>query len=439
MNLLYLECSMGAAGDMLMGALFELLTPKEQENFLHQMNHLGFHDVTLSVSRREKCGIFGTHMNVLIHGKEEDEYMHTHSHEDDTHSHPHSHPHGDDIHSHPHSHSHEVLAHDHMHNTESHHHSHHHSSYQDMLHLITHLPLSDTVKSHAQAVYQLIGNAEAKAHESALEHIHFHEVGTLDALMDVVGCCLLIELLHPDQILASPVHVGSGTIRCAHGVLPVPAPATAEILTGVPIYGGQIQGELCTPTGAALLRHFASDFLAMPPMTVSKTGYGMGTRDFPQANCLRAFWGSSGTSSSDDVILSLSCNLDDMTGEALGFAAEELMRHGALDVYVVPILMKKGRPGHLLTCLCTPEQEIPMSKLIFCHTTTRGIRIQKINRRKLSASYQQQESPYGPVTIKQNDGYDVCRRKPEYEDMAKIAREQDISFLQVSQEISSSL
>ncbi len=406
MNLLYLECSMGAAGDMLMGALYELLTPQEQEAFRNQMNHLGFKDISLSVSRRQKCGIFGTHMKVLIQGKEEEEHMHSHHH---------------------------------SHEEESHNHSHHHCSYKDMLQMISQLPLSDTVKSNAQAVYQRIGNAEAKAHESTLEQIHFHEVGSLDALMDVVGCCLLIEILNPDRILASPVHVGSGAIRCAHGILPVPAPATAEILSGVPIYGGQISGELCTPTGAALLRHFASDFLPMPPMTVSKTGYGIGTRDFPQANCVRAFLGDSGESLADDEILSLSCNLDDMTGEALGFALEELMHHGALDAYIIPILMKKGRPGHLLTCLCSPDKERSMCDLIFFHTTTRGIRIQEIKRRKLSASFKQQESPYGPVTIKQNEGYGVCRRKPEYEDLAKIARNQDISFLDLSQEISSSL
>lgn len=439
MNLLYLECSMGAAGDMLMGALYELLTPQEQETFRNQMNHLGFKDISLSVSRRQKCGIFGTHMKVLIQGKEEEEHMHSHHHSHEAAEHSHHHPHEEESHSHHHSHEAAEHSHHHSHEGESHNHSHHHCSYKDMLQMISQLPLSDTVKSNAQAVYQRIGNAEAKAHESTLDQIHFHEVGTLDALMDVVGCCLLIEILNPDRILASPVHVGSGTIRCAHGILPVPAPATAEILSGVPIYGGQISGELCTPTGAALLRHFASDFLPMPPMTVSKTGYGMGTRDFPQANCVRAFLGDSGESLADDEILSLSCNLDDMTGEALGFALEELMHHGALDAYIIPILMKKGRPGHLLTCLCSPDKERSMCELIFCHTTTRGIRIQEIKRRKLSASFKQQESSYGPVTIKQNEGYGVCRRKPEYEDLAKIARSQDISFLDLSQEISSSL
>lgn len=441
MNLLYLECSMGAAGDMLMGALYELLPEKEQARFLHQMNHLGLKDVSLSASREQKCGIYGTHMHVLVHGEEEG-HEHTHSHGaeheyEHGHTHEHAHDHGhihEAEHEHEHGHRHGAdHAHEHAHS------AHHHCSYSQMLHHISHLPLSESVKSHAGAVYRLIGEAEAKAHQASLEHIHFHEVGTMDALVDVVGCCLLIEHLHPDRILASPVHVGSGTVRCAHGILPVPAPATAEILTGVPVYGGQIQGELCTPTGAALLKHFADEFVPMPPISVMKTGYGMGTKDFPQANCFRAFLGSAAFSQADDHILSLSCNLDDMTGEALGFAAEELMRNGALDVTFTPITMKKGRPGQLLTCLCTPKEEAHMTNLIFLHTTTRGIRVQECRRHVLSADFQQQQTPYGPVTVKESKGYGICRRKPEYNDLEKIARKQQASFLNISQEITSSL
>ena len=424
MNLLYLECNMGAAGDMMMGALYELLPPEEQKNFLRQMNQLGFDGVTLTASPQQKCGIYGTKMEVSVDGAVE----------------------GGQTHHHGSGH----LAHEG--------HAHHHSSYPDILHQISHLPLSEQVKRNASAVYRLIGEAEAKAHQTTLEQIHFHEVGTMDALMDVTGVCLLMELLSPDQIFASPVHVGSGTVHCAHGILPVPAPATAEILTGIPIYGGTINGELCTPTGAALLKHFVSSFVPMMPMTITKTGYGMGTKDFPQANCLRAFLGSDLTFTNTDGnsdnhtrcdvrltppsdgehILSLSCNLDDMTGEALGFATEELMRHGALDVYLTPILMKKGRPGQLLTCLCKPAQEASMTELIFLHTSTRGIRIQEYRRHKLSASYHTKTTPYGPVTIKQNDGYGICRQKAEYDDLARIARSQNRSLLDLSQEISDS-
>ena len=432
MNLLYLECKMGAAGDMLMGALFELLTEKEQNYFLQTMNALGLPEITLSASRQQKCGIYGTHMQISIHGTEEHEDMHEHTH---THEHGHEHEHA---HTHEHEHAH----------THEHGHTHHHTSYTDMQNLILSLPLSEPVKNNAIAVYRLIGEAEAKAHASTLEQIHFHEVGTLDALMDVVGCCLLIELLHPDKIMASPVHVGSGTVRCAHGILPVPAPATAEILKGVPIYSKDVPGELCTPTGAALLTHFASGFGEMPLMAVSGTGYGMGTKDFSQANCVRAFLGHMESPSgadtqtaaaslalADDCILSLSCNLDDMTGEALGFAMEELMRQGARDVFLTPILMKKGRPGQLLTCLCTPAQEQRMTELIFRHTTTRGVRVSEHRRHVLSSEFFTKETSYGEITIKESSGYHVRRQKPEYEDLARIAREQNLSLADLLQQI----
>lgn len=424
MKLLYLECNMGAAGDMLMGALYDLLSEKQQQEFLSQMNSLGIPGVTLSASRQQKCGIYGTHMQVSVYGAEEGKQEHEHSHGHE-HSHDHTHEHE---HSHGHSHNHEQMhdTHDHKH-SHGHTHSHEHSSYSDLLHKISHLPLSEEVKAHAAAVYRLIGEAEAKAHQSTLEQIHFHEVGSLDALTDVVGCCLLMELLQPDKILASPVHVGSGTVHCAHGILPVPAPATAEILKDVPIYGGTLKGELCTPTGAALLRHFVNEFCDLPPLIVQNTGYGMGTKDFPQANCVRAFLGEAHTQNAD-CVLSLSCNLDDITGEALAFAMEELMHNGALDVYTTPVYMKKGRPGQLFTCLCRPSDENTMTELIFRHTTTRGIRVQKYSRHVLSSSFRKQDTPYGSVTMKQSEGHQVCRVKPEYEDLARIAREQGLSL-----------
>lgn len=429
MKYLYFQCNMGAAGDMLMGALYDLLPETEQKNFLHTMNGLGLPGIEITATREQKCGIYGTHMHVSVHGREEGA---------DTHDHEHSHEH---VHDHEHTHDH----------GQEHH---HHTGYQDILHQISHLSLPGEVREHAAAVYRLIGEAEAKAHNTDIRQIHFHEVGTLDALADVVGCCLLIHMLKPDKILASPIHVGSGTVRCAHGILPVPAPATAEILKNVPIYSGQIEGELCTPTGAALLKHFVSSFTAMPPMTVSDTGYGMGTKDFPQANCVRAFLGETFSAMSEATpipgnattaeataehalqtegsILSLSCNLDDITGEALSFAAQQLMDQGALDVYTTAIGMKKGRPGQLLTCLCRPEDEDKMTELIFLHTTTRGIRAQEFRRHVLSQSFRKQDTPYGPVTVKQSRGYGVTKEKPEFEDMAKIARENSISLNDIS-------
>jgi len=432
MKTLFIECNMGAAGDMLMCALYELLTDAEKDSFLKTMNGLFPEQIMLHANASEKCGIWGTKMNVVILGQEE----HTHTHTDTEHSHH---------------------ATDH-----SGHGAHFHTSYPEMLSQIDDLSVSSQVKEHAKAVYTLIGNAESIAHHIELSQIHFHEVGTLDALMDVVGCCVLLELLNPEQIIASPIHVGSGSVRCAHGILPVPAPATAEILKDVPIYGGSLEGELCTPTGAALLKHFVSQFTPMPPMAVEQTGYGMGSKDFPTANCVRVFLGSlsilpvpapkqlprpfapetlmphreeetrpdhyTEQFHSLDQILELSCSLDDMTPEAISYALTLLREAGALDVYTTPINMKKNRPGLLLTVLCNVTEESRFSRLILTHTATRGIRIHPCYRRTLDAQFRKVSTVYGEITVKISTGYGIHKYKPEYEDVAAAARQCKVPF-----------
>ena len=229
--------------------------------------------------------------------------------------------------------------------------------------------------------------------------------------------------------MASPVHVGCGQVRCAHGILPVPAPATAFILQGVPTYGGAVQGELCTPTGAALLKHFAQSFGPSPVMRVEKIGYGMGKKDFEAANCVRAMLGQ--TQEGRETIVELCCNLDDMTPEALGFAQERLWEAGALDVYTTAVGMKKNRPGVLLTCMCREEDREELLSLLFAHTTTLGVRENLCNRYTLSRSQRTEETPYGPVRVKSASGWGIGREKPEYEDLAKIAREQGMTLSQV--------
>ena len=244
---------------------------------------------------------------------------------------------------------------------------------KDIDELISSLDLSDRVKADAKAVYALIADAESRVHGRPVTEIHFHEVGTMDAVADVVGVCLLMERLNPGQVVVSPVHVGCGTVRCMHGILPVPAPATALLLEGIPTYGGRVQGELCTPTGAALLRHFATSFGDRPVMKTRHIGYGMGKKDFsPHANCLRAFLGE--TEGEREAITRLECNLDDMTGEELGFAMERLFEAGARDVYTQSIGMKKSRPGVLLSVICVTEDADRMAELIMRHTTTLGDR-----------------------------------------------------------------
>ena len=299
MKTLYLDCGMGAAGDMLAAALLELVP--EHDAFVDELNTLGIEGVLFRKEAVSKCGIGGTHIAVTVHGEEEEEAMHEHC-------------------------------------AQGHHH-HHHSGMEDIRRIVEGLAVSGQVKKDILAVYGLIAEAESHVHGVPVTEIHFHEVGTMDAVADITAVCMLMERIAPDQVLVSPVHVGSGQIKCAHGILPVPAPATAHILRDVPVYGGAVQGELCTPTGAALLKHFAARFGGMPVMRVQAIGYGMGKKDFPAANCVRALLGE--TEDAADEIVELSCNMDDLTGEAVGFAMETLLAAGALEVYTVPISMKK--------------------------------------------------------------------------------------------------
>lgn len=414
MKHLYLDLNMGAAGDMLTAALLELLP--DPAAFVEKLNALGLPGVTFTAEAAEKCGITGTHMKVEVNGEEEDEPHHDHEHHHD-HDHDHEHHH----HDHDHDHEHHHHDHDHEH--------HHHSSLHHIQHIVSHLPVSDKVKGDVAAVYTLIAEAESHVHGKPVSEIHFHEVGTLDAVADVTAVCLLMEALAPDKVTASPVHVGCGQVQCAHGILPVPAPATAYILQGIPTYGGEIRGELCTPTGAALLKHFVSEFGPQPVMAVSNLGYGCGKKDFPAANCVRAILGESGEKT--DRVCELSCNVDDMTAERIGFALEQLLAAGAKEVYTLPIGMKKSRPGTLIRVLCDPADRERMVGLLFTHTTTIGVRQAALDRYVLDRHTETADTPFGPVRRKVCTGWGVTRVKYEYEDLARIAREQGISLADV--------
>ena len=434
MKTLYLECNMGAAGDMLTAALLEL--HPDPQGFVERMNRLGLPGVVFAAQPAVKCGITGTQVSVTVGGEEEESHdvpLHTHVHEtaqDEAHpGHAHDHVH---VHDHEHTHDHEhEHTHGHEHSHEHGHGHHHHAGMGDIRHILSHLDIPQPVRQDAEAVYQLIAQAESHAHGRPVEEIHFHEVGTLDAVTDVVAVCWLLHDLAPEQIVASPVHVGCGQVRCAHGILPVPAPATAYILQGVPTYGGSVQGELCTPTGAALLKHFVQRFGSSPVMRVEKTGYGMGKKDFEAANCVRAMLGQ--TQEESTAIAQLACNLDDMTPEALGFAQERLWEAGALDVTTAPIGMKKNRPGVQLTCLCRLEDREKLVSVLFAHTTTLGVRESLCTRYTLARSQRTVETEHGPVRVKEARGWGVTREKPEYEDVANIAREQGLTLDQVKE------
>jgi len=403
MKTLYLECNMGAAGDMLSASLLEL--QPDSDKAVEKLNALGIPGVTFSSEKMEKCGICGTHLQVKVNGEEE-ESLHLHS----GHEH-HEHSRGED----------------HGHH---HHHDHAHHSLSDIRKIVESLPVPQEVQGNIIKVYRCIAEAESHAHGKPVEEVHFHEVGAMDAVADITAFCLLLHELAPDRVLASPVKTGFGEVHCAHGILPVPAPATAFILQGVPAYAGEIRGEMCTPTGAAILKSFAENFCTLPQMQVHRIGIGCGKKDFPQANCVRAFWGE--TPDSRETVIELACNLDDMTPEAVGFAMEELLSAGAVDVYTIPVTMKKSRPGFLLTCMCHENMREKMLELLFRHTTTLGVREYTCSRYTMERSVQSFQTSVGDIRLKSVRGWGTTREKYEYDDLAKAARAGGISLAEAA-------
>ncbi|MCR4901872.1 MAG: nickel pincer cofactor biosynthesis protein LarC [Butyrivibrio sp.] len=473
MTTLYIDCGMGAAGDMLTAALLDTLSEEEKKSFLEELSQTGIPKVKFNIEKSIKCGITGTHVNVLVDGVEEDEHMHDHHHHDheDEHGHHHHHHDHEDEHYHHHHHDHED-EHDHHHHDhedehdhhhhhdydehEHHHeHHHHHSSMADIENLLSTLNIPEQVRTDVKNIYQIIAQAESHVHNMPLSDIHFHEVGTMDAVADITAVCMLMHKIGPDKVVASPVHVGSGQVRCAHGILPVPAPATAFILSDVPIYSGDIKGELCTPTGAAILKYYVDEFGNMPVMKTGCVGYGMGKKDFERANCVRVMLGEEFEADSsnnelldkaetvgrnffdggDEKIIELRCNIDDMTGEEIGFATEELMSAGAKDAFIIPIFMKKGRPAQLLCVICAVKDRDDIVKTIFKHTSTIGIRETICTRYVLDRSEDYIETPDGNIRVKKVSGYGTERSKLEYEDLARIARKNHQSLRETKENL----
>ena len=398
MKTLFIDCSMGAAGDMLTAALLELCEDKNEA--VRQLNDLGVPGVKYIAEDAEKHGIHGLHVRVEINGEAE---------EDENHMNEHHHDHDHD-------------------------HHHHHTTMHDIEHIvIDHLNVSDKVKKDVLAVYQLIAQAESHAHQMPVEEIHFHEVGAMDAVADVTAVCFLVEKLGVEKIIASPVHTGYGEVECAHGKLLVPAPATAYILQGVPMCAGNIEGELCTPTGAALLKHFVDVFEQLPVIRAEKFGYGIGTKEFPSANVLRVILGE--TEHDTEEIEEYYCAIDDMSGEEFGFAQERLFEAGALDVYTIPITMKKSRPGILLNVTCRAKDREQILKVLFRDTTTLGVKCARYERYAMDREIEELKTSFGNVHRKCASGYGTERSKLEYEDVAEIARKQNLSLREVRRRI----
>ena len=385
MKTLYIDCQMGAAGDMLCGALLELATDKAAA--LAELNGMKVPGVEFNIEPVQKCGLAATHLSVKVNGEEEGSVAHHH-----------------------------------------HRHNHHeHRSLADILHIIDGLAISASAKSHAAKVYESIAAAESRAHGCPAGEVHFHEVGAMDAVADVAAFCHLVEKLAPDQIVSSQIHVGCGSVECAHGVLPVPAPATAFLLAGMPTCSdGTIVGELCTPTGAALLKHFVASFGPQPLMRVHAIGCGAGLKDFPRANVVRAFLGESADANrvdgSSGEICEIEFNVDDMTGEDLAFASDRLFEAGAKDVSLTQIIMKKGRPGVLVSVMCEPEDRAAVVVAAFAHTSTLGMREKLCRRYTLKRTVESVALMDGTtVRRKRASGFGVRKAKWEADDLANLA------------------
>ena len=419
MKRLFLDCQMGIAGDMLIATLLGLVDNSKM--WIERLNQIGLPDVTYTLIPKEDKGLQGYRVAVTINGIEESEnHDEHHNHHDSYHEHiKHSETHGDGEHS-----EHQVYREQHVHGL----------GLQDVTDIINSLSISDTCKQNAINVYNLVAQAEAKVHKSTVTQIHFHELGMLDAIADIVAVCVLIEELKFNEIIISPIHVGTGSVHCAHGELPVPAPATMELLAGIPMYADyQIKGELCTPTGAALAQYFGTSYSNMPVMTPAKVSYGFGTKQYERPNCIRAFVEL--LHDSEDTIIELSCNLDDMTPEEIGYAVEQLVLSPALDVFTTPIMMKKQRPGTMLTVLCKVDDIDNVRDLIFKHTTSLGIRYHRCDRYILNRSTGDIDWEGHTIAFKKSCGFGVVRHKYEYDSLAAIANCNDMSLLDLKRQL----
>jgi len=424
MRIAYLECFSGVSGDMFLGALIDAgVPPRVLEETVSALN-LG---ARLEISRVVRSGISATKVDVWVDGEKDlprEEYWakqelakreHTHSH-DHPHDHPHEHEHSD-----PREHS-------------------HHRGLTEIREIIGRSAVSDSAKNTAIAIFEALGTAEAKIHATSIEKVHFHEVGAVDAMVDIVCAAVGAEALGVDEIVCSPLNVGGGSVKCAHGTFPVPAPATVELLKDTRVYSSGVQAELVTPTGAAIVQVLAKRFAPFPEMKIEKSGYGAGTRELSGLpNVVRLTIGEAvsklAAKTASDNVTVLEANLDDLNPQVFGYVMDRLLEEGALDVFGIPVLMKKNRPGTLLTVLCKPEDASKLSRLIFTETTTLGVRRREEIREILARRWEKVRTQWGDVRIKiASMNGTVTNYAPEYEDCRRIASEHHVPLKTVMQE-----
>jgi uncharacterized protein (TIGR00299 family) protein len=472
MRIAYLECFSGISGDMFLGALLDAGVPPEV--FIRTVEALGV-DARLEISRVDRSGISATKLDVIAAGEKElprEEFWagalssqqsafsparpssgkHEHDHgQEQVQGHSHAHSHGEHshsqtppraavphehVHSHPHEHSHQH-SHQHEHGSK---HAHSHRGLKEIRQIIHAAGISQSAKDRAIKIFEALGAAEAKVHNSDIEKIHFHEVGAIDAIVDIVCASVGAEALGVDEWVCSPLNVGGGTVVCAHGAFPIPAPATLELLKHAPVYSGEIQKELVTPTGAAIVSVLASRFSHFPAMKTEKTGYGAGTRNFKNSpNVLRISVGETTERRPSpfpvEEITVLEANVDDMTPQVFGYVMEQALQNGALDAFGTPVQMKKSRPGMLLTVLCRTEDSQSLTKFILAETTTLGVRMRRENRAALTRRHVSVNTKWGEVRMKlANLNGSISNYAPEYEDCRQIAKEQKVPLKTVMQE-----
>src|SRR5882672_1122225 len=436
MRTAYLECFSGMSGDMFLGALVDAGVPAGLLEKTVAALNVG---ARLELSRVVRSGISATKVDVWVGGEKDlprEEYWerqeHSHGHDHSGHEHA---DHEQDHHGHSHSHPGESSR---AGAPAPHEHS---RGLKEIRGIISAASISNGAKKTAISIFEALGRAEAKIHNTSIESVHFHEVGAVDAMVDIVCAAAGAEALGVDEIICSPLNVGGGMVKCAHGTFPVPAPATVELLAGAPVYSSGIQAELVTPTGAAIVKTLASRFAAFPEMRIEKSGYGAGSRDFPgHPNVVRLTVGESASSTlaaktASETISVLEANLDDLNPQVFGYVMDRLLEEGAVDVFGMPVQMKKKRPATLLTVLCKPEDAGKLTQLIFTETTTLGVRRRDEMRQTLARRWESVGTPWGEVRIKiASMNGTVTNYAPEYEDCRRIAAEHHVPLKTVMQE-----
>ena len=397
MKTLYFDCSSGISGNMTLGALLEIVG--DEKYLLEELKKLNIDGYKIEISKQVKNGITGTYVNVLL------EHEHHHSHEDE---------------------------HEHYHH--EHHHHHEHRNLNDVNNIIDNSSLDNNTKDLAKRIFLRVAKAESKVHNKPLDEVHFHEVGAIDSIVDIVGTAILINKINPDKIISSIVNDGYGFIECAHGTMAVPVPATSEIFANSNVKFRQIDidTELVTPTGAAIIAELAEDFITLPAMVTEKIGWGTGTKDLKIPNVLKVYFGEIQENSENFVVMET--NIDDCSGEILGYTSEKLFENGALDVFYTPIFMKKNRPAYRLTVACRKEDMFKLQNIIFKETTTIGIRYRFESRTELGREFVEIDTKYGKIRAKKVTNNSETYVYPEYESMKELAEKNNINFSQVLQE-----